>query len=346
MELRRAMPDHQRVRILRFRNWTLIAFTIITSLGAGACAGVNSLGTQNPNSQSKIVLVPNAVDFKNVAVDQKNTQTIKITNQDVNRVQVKGIHVSGSAFAVTGSTFPFSLAPHMSSTFNVEFAPKSLGATTGTLTIESNLAGSETVSVKGVGSKSLPKLQTNLASINFGNLGVKGTATQKIVVTNSGNANLTVDQVVISGSGFSLSNSSHFELAPQQETTFLVFFKPQVKGTASGLLKFVSKELNTPLTVFLAGTAVDASQTPSHSAHTVALSWNASAGNVQGYYIYRGDGSGGPYTKLNGSIVSTLEYSDTNVESGHQYFYVVTSVNHGGHESVHSEQVSVTIPNP
>jgi hypothetical protein len=315
-----------------------------------SCAQINSAGSphiQDPVAQSKIVLIPNTVDFSNVVLGQKNTQTVKLSNEDKNTVQVKSIRVAGSAFSITGLTFPFSLAPQDSRTFNVEFAPKAAGPDSGTLTVESNLAEPAVVSVKGVGTKAEPKLQVKPASVNFGNLGVAGTAAQTVVITNNGNSNVTVSQVITSGAGFTLAElPTHFTLAPQQETTFLVSFHPQAKGAASGSIKFVSKDLPAPLTMPLTGAGVDGTPKPQGSTHTVALTWDASTSKVKGYYVYRGDISGGPYTRLTDSATANLGYTDANVESGQRYFYVVTSVDGNGQESLYSQQISVTIPNP
>jgi hypothetical protein len=292
-------------------------------------------------------MVPNAIDFSKVVLGQTNSQTVKMTNETTSDLRVDKIQVSGSAFSISRVTFPFTLAPKSNRTFNVEFSPKKLGTFSGNLTIGSNLADSPVVSVKGIGTNSLLKLQSTPASINFGNLKIKGSAAQKVVLTNIGNATLTVDQVVLSGTGFKLSElASHFQLAPQQETSVMVSFNPQVKGVTNGSLKFVSKDLSTPLAVSLTGNAVDGTTTPATSSHTVKLAWGASPGNISGYYVYRGAESGGPYNLLTGSLVSALQYVDSSVEPGEQYFYVVASVNNSGNESKYSDEVSVVIPKP
>src|SRR3984893_6789112 len=273
MELRRVTRDTRRADLSPFWEWTLLIVSIIASLGAGSCA--SSGAAPGPTSQSKLVFIPNAVDFSNVVLGQTNTQTIRMSNEDTNSIQVKSIHVAGTGFSITGLTFPFSLDPHASRTFNIEFAPKSVGPARGTLTIESSLVASETFNVKGVGTNALPTLQTNPASINFGDLGVKGTAAQTVTIANTGNANVTVNQVVLSGAGFGFSElPAHFELAPQQQTSFLVSFHPLAKGAAKGALEFFSKERSTPLTVTLTGHGVDPSPAPS-GAHTVTLRWDA-----------------------------------------------------------------------
>jgi methionine-rich copper-binding protein CopC len=351
METCRATSENRRIAVSSFWERTALIVTLAVSLGAASCAQIasNSVNAADPNSQSKIVLVPNAVDFSNVALGQKNTQTIKISNEDAKAVQVEKIHVThgGNSFGISGLVFPFSLAPRASRTFNVEFAPKSAGPASATVTIESSLPVNVTFSVKGMGAKNLLKLQTNPASINFGNLVIRGKAQRTVIVTNTGNSKVAVDKVALSGSGFALSPlPAKFALDPQQEASFLVTFSPQTKGSARGSLQFFSKDLSTPLAVSLAGAGVDSSQSPSDSSHTVSLAWDASPGNIKGYNVYRSEISDGPFTQLTNGPIPNLDFVDTHVASGQEYFYVVTAVNHGGHESAHSQEISVIVPNP
>lgn len=82
--------------------------------------------------------------------------------------------------------------------------------------------------------------------------------------------------------------------------------------------------------------------------HGVTLNWGASTSqNVQGYNVYRGTTSGGPYTKLNTTgVITGLSYSDTAVLPGVTYYYVATTVDISNNESGYSAQATATIPTP
>ncbi len=82
------------------------------------------------------------------------------------------------------------------------------------------------------------------------------------------------------------------------------------------------------------------------TAHSVTLSWNASTSAVVGYNIYRAAQSGGPYTKLNSSLVHTTNYTDTTVQAGRTYLYVVTATDAQGHESEFSNKIQAVVPSP
>jgi len=79
------------------------------------------------------------------------------------------------------------------------------------------------------------------------------------------------------------------------------------------------------------------------TAQGVIITWNAATdcnGNhVSGYNVYRSTSAGGAYEKINVSLITETEYTDTSVESGTRYYYVVRSVDGDGDESVRSQEV-------
>jgi hypothetical protein len=89
----------------------------------------------------------------------------------------------------------------------------------------------------------------------------------------------------------------------------------------------------------------------------VSLNWNASKDSngedVDGYNLYRSTTPGGPYTKVNTSLITGIQYDDLAVSSTMAqystssaassrttYYYVVTSVDAQGDESVYSQEAS------
>jgi titin len=81
--------------------------------------------------------------------------------------------------------------------------------------------------------------------------------------------------------------------------------------------------------------------------HDVILSWTASTTTgVVGYNVYRGTTSGGESaTPLNSSPVNGTTYTDTTVQAGQTYYYVVTAVaSNDVTQSADSNEVSATVP--
>lgn len=80
------------------------------------------------------------------------------------------------------------------------------------------------------------------------------------------------------------------------------------------------------------------------SNHSAALTWQAGAKKIMGYNVYRSTTSGGPYSQINASMLSTNKYTDTSVEGGTTYYYVATEINNQGDESTYSAQATAVIP--
>ena len=80
--------------------------------------------------------------------------------------------------------------------------------------------------------------------------------------------------------------------------------------------------------------------------HTkVDLDWNDNGeSDLAGYNMYRSTTQGGPYTKVNGSLVTVSDYADTGLTNGTTYYYVVTAEDSGTNESGYSNEASA-IPN-
>jgi fibronectin type 3 domain-containing protein len=63
-----------------------------------------------------------------------------------------------------------------------------------------------------------------------------------------------------------------------------------------------------------------------------------------GYNTYSSTVSGGPYNKLTSSPAAGTSFTDSTVQAGKTYYYVVTSVDSSGMESANSSQVTAAIP--
>lgn len=75
----------------------------------------------------------------------------------------------------------------------------------------------------------------------------------------------------------------------------------------------------------------------------VLVDWNTVAdSDLAGYNVYRSVNTGGPYSQINGTLLGTNQYTDSNVLNGTAYYYVVTSVDTSGNESAFSAESSAT----
>jgi fibronectin type 3 domain-containing protein len=127
-------------------------------------------------------------------------------------------------------------------------------------------------------------------------------------------------------------------LAPSKSLTLNVQFSPTATGSVNGTISITSNASDSPPSVSLSATGVEPVQ------HSAVSTWNASTSTVVGYKVYRSTVTGSSYTKINSSLVSSLTYTDSTVQSGTTYFYGTTAVNSNGVERANSNEVSAAIP--
>lgn len=284
-----------------------------------------------------ITVTPSAAGFGNVTVKTDATQTIKVSNTGTGELKIFGADIAGTGFSLSGLTVPTKLAAGSSMNFNVAFKPMVAGAEKGTISIKTNAGESAaTVNLSGTGVEESIKLKVSETSLSFGDVLVSGSEAKDVQITNSGNANVAITGVTVSGSGFSVSGGSNVTLAPNQSETVTVNFNPKSKGTLSGALTVSS---NAPsVKIELGGTGIQGGN------HSVGLTWTASTSATIGYFIYRRAGMTGSFSRLDSSVDPFTSFTDNNVIDGATYFYVVTAVAAGETESQFSAEVSVTIP--
>ena len=309
----------------------------ITSNAANSPATIALSGT---GVQPQISVTPASASFGSVTIGVTNTQTLTISNHGAANLSVSQASLSGAGFAFSGLTVPLTIAPGGSSSFTVSFAPTAVGASSGTLTLVNNSpTPSLAVSLSGTGVAQELQLSDSPTSLTFGNVTTGTTsATQSVTLTNAGNGNISLSQDSVTGSGFTVSGLSlPVTLAAGQSTSFSMAFAPTAAGSVSGSVSITSNATNSPTTVSLSGTGVSTS-------YKVTLTWTPSSSSYSGFNVYRSNVSGGPYSKIDTSLVTTPTYTDTNVTNGQTYYYVATEVDTSGVESNYSSETSANIP--
>src|SRR5579875_3566845 len=103
----------------------------------------------------------------------------------------------------------------------------------------------------------IAELQAAPADIEFGNVSVGGKSSQTLNLTNIGEAELTITQAQVTGTGFSISGPSLPLAIPAGESVAInAVFSPKSSGDAKGSISFISNGVNSPTTVSLSGTGL------------------------------------------------------------------------------------------
>ncbi len=301
-----------------------------------------------------LALSATSLNFKTVVLGQTLNQTLHVSNTGTAPLSITKLTVSDKQFVISGPSVPRVVLPNMGIDYTLSFTPSTAGNATAALTIQSNAVDSTaSVSLAGVAEKVIATVNVSPSSLNFGNLNLQTTATKNVTLQNTGDINITISGITVAGSGFGYADlSPGFSLAPAQSVTFQVWFRPQVKGTASGTVSILSANLSSPASLALAGDGVNPNSPPPPPPppppvqHTVHLSWNPSDSSIAGYRVYRSDASGNNFQSLTSSLLSSLAYDDATVDSGATYQYAVTAVDSAGMESSYSNHATATVPTP
>ncbi|HEX5481191.1 MAG TPA: choice-of-anchor D domain-containing protein [Terriglobia bacterium] len=299
----------------------------------------NVSGSRSSSRVSQISVSPLSIAFGRVKAGTASAKTITLNNSGAADVTVSSAGVTGKGFSVQGLAMPLTLAAGQSASLTVTFAPEAAGDVAGSVSVASTAANSPAaVAVSGTGE--VESLSANPSGLSFGSVGLGGNSALPVVLSNTGNTSITISQVAATGAGFSVSGPAlPLTLAAGQNTSFSVTFAPTSTGSSTGNLSVVSDASNSPAAVSLSATGA--------GRHSVTLSWAPSASSgIKGYNIYRGIISGGPYSRLDSSPVTVTNYTDSTVEAGETYYYVMTALDADGDESAHSNQASAVVPLP
>ncbi len=99
-----------------------------------------------------------------------------------------------------------------------------------------------------------PLLTTSALSLSFGNVSVGDIAIQTVLLTSSGDSDVTISNVIVSGPGFGAGGLPvGLALAPGETAILTVTFAPESAGSVTGSVSVRSNATNSPAAVSLSG---------------------------------------------------------------------------------------------
>ena len=231
----------------------------VTSDAANTTANLSLKGTGSSSNPGQLTPNPTNQSFGSVTVGGQVSQTVTLTNTGGSTVSISQASVAGPGFQLSGITTPLTLNASQSTTFKVTFAPTTTGSASGSVTITSDASNSTlSVPLSGTG-VAAGALGSNPTSLSFGSVTVGNQAKLSETVTNTGGSTVTISQVTVAGSGFSVSGiTAPVTLTAGQGATFTVAFTPTTTGSVSGSVTITSNGSNPTLTIGLSGTGTAA----------------------------------------------------------------------------------------
>ncbi len=208
---------------------------------------------------------PASLNFGSVNVNTlSHPSNILLTNTSSRAAAIQKVFSSSAQFIVTGPVFPLMLPAHHSISFQVVFNPNAASVISATLTVTlvRQSVGSVVVPLTGTG-VALPSptylLSHSASSLAFGSVSVGAAASQSITLSNTGNSNVVISQIAVTGSGFSVSGIVvPATLSAGHSASLLIAFSPTLAGSSAGSITIVSNATNSPATISVSGTGVQA----------------------------------------------------------------------------------------
>ena len=244
----------------------------------------------------------NGIWFGKIAVGTSKVASVTLSNGGTASLTIVALSPNLPAFSLAGLNLPLTLAPAQKIVVQVTFAPQAAGHVDGNFSFTSTASATPfNLSVHGGGIAS-GVIGATPANLSFVNVLVGGTASLPEILTNTGGAPLTINQVSASGSGFSVSGVSlPLTLAAGQSVSLSVAFNPQTAGQATGNLSVSSTASNPALTIPLAAS----------SAGPGVLSVNSTSINFGSVQMGSSESLPGTLTNSGGSSVTVSQASVT-----------------------------------
>ena len=265
-------------------------------------------------------VTPAALTYSEVVGSTSADQIVTVANTGKAPLLLSAVTVGGAQageFAkATTSTCGASVAAGASCTLRMNFTPAAVGVRKGTLSIAHNAPGSPAVvALNGTGTATpQPVVSVNKNSISFSALPLGSSATQSLIVTNSGHATLVLASLKLAGSqpaDYVLGGScaAGMNIAVAQTCTISVRFTASVVGTRTASLDIAS---NAPtVKVGLSGVAVPL---PAPAVALTPAAVDFATATVGGAALKRSislSNNGSATLVLNGSTVSGNGFSST-----------------------------------
>ncbi|MBF0409398.1 MAG: choice-of-anchor D domain-containing protein [Candidatus Riflebacteria bacterium] len=217
---------------------------------------VVSLSGVGVTVKPELTIFPEVLDFGTVKVGETSSSKYAVLHNTGKRTLNVSTIASSGDYLVQGAFSPLVLEPGQKKNLEVKFRPLSGGYQEGNIWYFSDeLPSSKKVSFIGTGTIIAPVASVTPVSIDFGTIEIGSESSNlSIVLSNTGNADLKVSEVVIEGQ-FDFSDiSGSFILSPFGEKSFSCRFKPADEGIKGGNLIFRHNASPSETIVSLRGT--------------------------------------------------------------------------------------------
>ncbi len=244
-------------------NFPAIAGAVQSSLTG--VAGNAFVAQLDPANAPGIAIVPGNVNFGNQTESVRSAaQAVTVINEGTAELDITSItftetdSTGNTDFSETDNCIGKLAAGGGTCTIYITFTPSSLGAETGTFSLDDNATGSpHVIDVSGTGVTSATAVSLSPSSLTFGDVAVGSSSSpQTVTITNTGSQTLNISGISTTGD-FSQTNTCGAllnSLGAGQSCSVSVTFTPTASGGRGGALSISDNAVGSPQTIPLTGT--------------------------------------------------------------------------------------------
>jgi hypothetical protein len=259
-----SVPVGQSITVqIQFAPTTTGAVTGTLTVTSDASNTPLAISLNGTGMQTVLTISPASLNFSNIPVGTTSTQTVTLGNSGNSDLKINLATLTGTGFGMSGLSLPKTITAGQNLSFSVQFSPTSTTGSTGSIVFTDNAPGPpQTLTMTGSAVATGSSLGANPGSFNFNSVAVSASSSQTFTLTNSGNATITINQIVTTGPGFSASGLTVGQtIAAGATATLTGTFAPTTKGAASGNIAITSTATNSTLNIPLSGTGTQGTLT-------------------------------------------------------------------------------------
>jgi photosystem II stability/assembly factor-like uncharacterized protein len=189
--------------------------------------------------EAKLVIEPTILNFGEVAIGDSRDTTLFLRNAGNALLTVRNAFFDNNFFRVL-SFQARTLRPSESMLLPVTFAPLIARGATATLTILSDDPNTPQIDIFADGIGVAADISTSATALDFGTVELGEGRNITMRISNSGNAELRLDRLTLSGVQFRTETTSEVILQPGESSAIEIFFLPLDSGIHSDTLTIFS----------------------------------------------------------------------------------------------------------
>lgn len=233
---------------------------------AGSTQTVTLAGLGIDPTKPAVDLSPTTLNFGNQTVGTSSAKLyVLLVNKGGAALNVTSVTVDGP-FTIDTDCDDNEVAPDGGRCgIVIAFAPTATGSVTGTITINDNAPDTpQAVSLKGTGTAAAtPVASLSATSINFGQQNIDTSATQVLIVTNTGTSDLSIELTELAGEGveaYSMKDGCYQTVVDPDKSCQIIFtFYPTTTASYAATFSMDDDAAGSPQSVVIAGTGITSS---------------------------------------------------------------------------------------